>query len=57
MLFLDDYLNYLWTFPILNKSQVYSQFHQLKAYINTKFQREVKNFQCDHGKEYVNGQF
>lgn len=32
-----------------NKSQVYSNFQKLKAYINTQFQREIKTIQCDNG--------
>jgi len=42
VLFLDDYLIFLWTFPISNKSQVYSAFQNLRAYIKTQFQREIK---------------
>lgn len=57
MLFLDDYSNFLWTFPISHKSQVFPTFEKLRAYIKTQFQLEVKNIQCDNGREYVNSSF
>lgn len=52
VLFLDDFTNFLWTFPISNKSQVYSIFLQFRAHIRTQFEREIKCFQCDNGLEY-----
>ena len=57
VLFLDDYSNFLWTFPISQKSQVYSCFQILYAYINTQFQKEIKTIQCGNGREYVNNNF
>jgi hypothetical protein len=57
VLYLDDYSNFLWTFPISHKSQVFPTFEKLRAYIKTHFHREVKNIQCDNGREYVNGNF
>lgn len=56
-LFLDNYSNFLWTFPISRKSQVYSLFLSFRAYIKTQFEREIKQFQCDNGHEYDNGPF
>ncbi|CAJ2673543.1 unnamed protein product [Trifolium pratense] len=57
VLFLDDFTDFLWTFPISNKSQVHSIFLQFRAYITTQFEREIKCFQCDNGKEYDNAHF
>lgn len=57
VIFLDDYSNFLWTFPISNKSQVYSIFLSFKALIKTQFKREIKNIQCDNGREFDNGPF
>lgn len=56
-LFLDDFTNFLWTFPLANKSQVYSIFLQFRNHIKTQFEREIKCFQCDNGKEYNNALF
>jgi hypothetical protein len=57
MLFLDDYTNFLWTFPIHTKSQVHSIFLQFRNHIETQFERKIKCFQCDNGKEYDNTLF
>jgi len=58
VLFLDDYSKYLWTFPIDKKSQVFfSIFTTLKAHIHTLFERDIKNVQCDNGKEFDNNLF
>ncbi|CAJ2675725.1 unnamed protein product [Trifolium pratense] len=57
VLFLDDFTDFLWTFPISNKSQVHSIFLQFSTYIKTQFEREIKCFQCDNGKEYDNALF
>jgi histone deacetylase 1/2 len=57
VLFLDNYSNFLWTFPMSHKSQVYPIFQKLQAYIKTQFQREIKTIQCDNGGEYVSNNF
>jgi transposase InsO family protein len=57
VLFLDDYTNFLWTFPIHTKSQVHSIFLQFRTHIETQFERKIKCFQCDNGKEYDNTLF
>jgi len=57
VLFLDDYSKYLWTFTIAKKSQVFSIFTTLKAHIHTQFERDIKNVQCDNGKEFDNNLF
>ncbi|XP_021741308.1 uncharacterized protein LOC110707588 [Chenopodium quinoa] len=54
---LDDLSNYLWTFPIAKKSDVYETFLAFKAHIHTQFERSVKNIQCDNGREFDNGPF
>ncbi|CAJ2641560.1 unnamed protein product [Trifolium pratense] len=57
ILFLDDFTNFLWTFPIANKSQAYSIFLKFHNHIKTQFERDIKCFQCDNGKEYDNTSF
>ncbi|KAJ9536884.1 hypothetical protein OSB04_029617 [Centaurea solstitialis] len=57
VLFLDDFTDFLWTFPIANKYQVHSIFLSFRAHISTHFEKEIKCFQCDNGKEYDNGPF
>lgn len=45
ILFFDDFMNALWTFPIANKSQAYSIFVQFCNHIKTRF---------NNGKQYNN---
>lgn len=44
-------------FPVANKSQVHSMFLSFRAHIKTQFEREIKCFQCDNGREYDNQSF
>lgn len=57
ILFLNDFTNYWWTFPLYHKSQVSSIFIKFHAYIVTQFDMSIKNIQCDNGKEYANNHF
>ncbi|KAJ9565690.1 hypothetical protein OSB04_001656 [Centaurea solstitialis] len=57
IVYLDDYTNFLWTYPISNKSQVFEKFTHFNNFINTQFERKIKQFQCDNGKEYANNNF
>lgn len=57
ILFLDDYSKFLWTFPITKKSQAYSIFSSLSALIKTQFEKNIKCFQCDNGREFDNEPF
>uniref|UniRef100_A0A251U9V3 Putative ribonuclease H-like domain, GAG-pre-integrase domain protein n=1 Tax=Helianthus annuus TaxID=4232 RepID=A0A251U9V3_HELAN len=57
ILFLDNFTNFLWTFLIATKSQVFHIFIQFHNLINTQFERKIKQFQCDNGKEYANQNF
>ena len=54
VLFLDNFSNFLWTFPISNKSEVYHLFHSFKNFIKTHFEKDIKNFQCDNDREFIN---
>ena len=57
VLFLDDFTNFLWTFPISRKSHVFEMFKSLTSLIYTQFLQNVKSFQCDNGGEYNNELF
>lgn len=57
ILFLDDYSDILWMFPISYKSQVFEMFTTLSNQIRTQFSQTVKCFQCDNGCEYNNTLF
>ncbi|KAD2394048.1 hypothetical protein E3N88_41025 [Mikania micrantha] len=57
LLFLDDYTNFLWTYPIAHKSQVFPTFVKFYNLIKTQFNTNIKSLQCDNGKEYDNTLF
>ncbi|KAI3691365.1 hypothetical protein L2E82_49713 [Cichorium intybus] len=57
ILFLDDYTNFLWTYPLSNKSNVFRAFSIFQTLIKTQFERPIKTFQCDNGTEYNNQSF
>ena len=57
VLFLDDFTNFLWTFPINRKSHVFETFKSLVQLIHTQSLQKVKSFQCDNGGEYNNELF
>ena len=48
VLFLDHYTNFLWTFPLFRKSQVYDVFVNFNTFVNTQFELNIKSFQCDN---------
>jgi hypothetical protein len=56
-LFLDDFTNFSWTFTLHNKSQMHYIFLKFQAHIQTQFERTIKCFQCENGKEYDNSLF
>jgi len=57
VLFLDDYSDFLWIFPMSNKSQVFEKFTSFSNKIHTQFSQTIKCFQCDNGREYDNTMF
>ncbi|KAJ9565081.1 hypothetical protein OSB04_001047 [Centaurea solstitialis] len=57
VLFLDDKTNYMWTYPLANKSQVFSTFLHFFSMIKTQFHYTIKTIQCDNGREFDNQQF
>ncbi|KAD5318339.1 hypothetical protein E3N88_18285 [Mikania micrantha] len=57
ILFLDDFSNLLWTYPLTHKSQVFPIFKQCSIHLKTQFERDIKCFQCDNGTEYANTNF
>ncbi|GJR33244.1 ribonuclease H-like domain-containing protein [Tanacetum coccineum] len=52
--FLDHYSQFVWVYPLLNKSDVLSKFVLFRTYFHTQFKHEIKSFQCDHGGKFDN---
>lgn len=57
LLVLDYFMNYLWVSPLKYKSQVYDTFLVFHTHVKTQFERSIKSYQCDNGKEFDNGAF
>nr|GEV51571.1 ribonuclease H-like domain-containing protein [Tanacetum cinerariifolium] len=57
VLFLDHYSQFVWVYPLLNKSDVWSKFLKFRTYVRTQFKCEIRSFQCDHGGEFDNRHF
>ncbi|GKC93358.1 ribonuclease H-like domain-containing protein [Tanacetum coccineum] len=56
-LFLDHYSHYVWVYPLVNKSDVFSKFVFFRTFVRTQFKCEIKSFQCDDGGEFDNHAF
>ncbi|GJW20810.1 ribonuclease H-like domain-containing protein [Tanacetum coccineum] len=54
VLFLDHYSQFVWVYPLVNKSDVMSKFVLFCIYVRTQFKCEIKSFKCDHGGEFDN---
>ncbi|GJY19087.1 ribonuclease H-like domain-containing protein [Tanacetum coccineum] len=52
--FLDHYSQFVWVYPLLNKSDVWSKFVLFRTYVRTQFKWEICSFQCDLGGEFDN---
>ncbi|GKE04329.1 ribonuclease H-like domain-containing protein [Tanacetum coccineum] len=57
VLFLDHYSQFVWVYPLLNKSDVWSKFVLFHTYVRTQFKCEIRSFQCDHSGEFDNRNF
>nr|GEX79768.1 ribonuclease H-like domain-containing protein [Tanacetum cinerariifolium] len=53
----NHYSQYVWIYPLMNKSDVLSKFMLFRNYVRTQFKCEIKSFQCDHGGEFNNHAF
>ncbi|GJX67396.1 ribonuclease H-like domain-containing protein [Tanacetum coccineum] len=57
VLFLDHYSQFVWVYPLHNKSDVWSKFVLFRTYVRTQFKCEIRSLQCDHGVEFDNRLF
>ncbi|GKD31783.1 ribonuclease H-like domain-containing protein, partial [Tanacetum coccineum] len=51
VLFLDHYSQFVWVYPLVNKSDVMSKFVLFRSYVRTQFKCKIKAFQCDHAQQ------
>jgi hypothetical protein len=51
---LNDFTQFVWTFPLRNKSDVHTIFINFQRYVATHFFLPIRFIQCDNGKEFDN---
>ena len=54
LVILDDYTHFVWTFPLRNKSEVYTIFLNFQRYVAVHFLLPIRFIQCDNGREFDN---
>jgi len=52
VIFVDAYTKYIWYYPIVAKSDVYSVFHQFQTPVERQFSLKIKFVQINWGGEY-----
>ncbi|KAJ9551570.1 hypothetical protein OSB04_015615 [Centaurea solstitialis] len=57
LVLLDDFTHYVWVYPLKQKSDVYQKFIYFHSYVKTHFEKAIKSFQCDMGREFDNTLF
>ncbi|KAM2961779.1 hypothetical protein FF1_031321 [Malus domestica] len=55
--FVDEFSRFVWIFPIINKSDVFSVFVKFFAFVTTQFNSVIKCLQTDGGSEYMSNRF
>ncbi|GJT12939.1 ribonuclease H-like domain-containing protein [Tanacetum coccineum] len=48
LLFVNQYSQFVWVYPLLNKSDVLSKFVLFRTYVRTQFKCEIRSFHCGH---------
>jgi hypothetical protein len=51
---LDDFTHYLWTFPLRQKSEVFSMLSNFHNHVATQFSLSLQDIQMDHRREFDN---
>jgi IS30 family transposase len=54
LVILNDFIHYLWTFLLKQKSDTFTTLSNFFAYVATQFSCTVKTIQCDNGCEFDN---
>jgi hypothetical protein len=54
LVILDDFIHYLWTFPLKLESDTFTTLSNFFAYVSNQFGRKIKAIQCDNRREFDN---
>ena len=57
VLFIDDQSRKTWIYFLKTKSEVFKQFQEFKALVETQTGRKIKVLRLDNGGEYTLGEF
>lgn len=57
LVLLDDFTHFAWVYPLRYKSEVYQKFIEFNIFVKTQFQKNIKSFQTDMGREFNNQLF
>jgi histone deacetylase 1/2 len=52
VIFIDVYTKYIWYYPLVVKSDVFSIFQHFQLLVERQFSRKIKSVQTDWGGEY-----
>jgi len=52
VIFVDAYTKYIWYYPFIAKSDIYSVFHQFQTLVKRQFSLKINDVQIDWGGEY-----
>jgi len=52
VIFIDVYIKYIWYYPLVANSDVYSVFYQFQTLVEHQFSLKIKFVQTDWGDEY-----
>lgn len=53
VIFIDEYTGFTWLYPLFAKSEVFTKFTHLYAYVENQFSTSIKCLQSDGGGEYM----
>eukprot|EP00253_Pinus_taeda_P013514 PITA_13514 len=57
VLFIDDHSTRTWIYFLKTKSEVFKQFQEFRALVETQTGRKIKSLRSDNGGEYTLGEF
>jgi len=52
VIFVDAHTKFIWFYPFVAKSDVFTIFHQFQAFVERQFSLKIKSAQTDWGSEY-----
>ena len=52
VIFVDTHTKYIWYYPLVAKSDVYSVFHQFQTLVEHQFSLKIQSVQTNWGSEY-----